>query len=53
MTFELDGKQGMVFNVAQGIAFGTALTVAATNAVADNDTGAPDANDCLFQCWYK
>lgn len=53
MTFELDGGQGMVFSVAQGIAFGTALTVAATTAVADNDSGAPAANDVLFQAWYK
>jgi len=53
LTFELDGKQGMCISFPQGIAFGTGITVAATTAAADNDTGAPSANDCLINCWYK
>jgi hypothetical protein len=37
----------------QGIAFGTAITVAATTGVADNDTGAPDANDVVVNIFYS
>jgi hypothetical protein len=36
----------------EGIAFGTAITVAATTGVADNDTGAPDANDVVVNIFY-
>lgn len=35
------------------ISFSTALCAAATTGVADNDTGAPGANDVLFMAWYK
>lgn len=35
-----------------GIAFGTAITVAATTGVADADTGAPAANDCIINVFY-
>lgn len=35
------------------ISFSTAITVAATTGVADNDTGAPGANDCLVMVYYK
>lgn len=38
---------------AQGIAFSTAITVAATTGVADNDSGAPGANECVVALWYK
>jgi hypothetical protein len=38
---------------AHGIAFGTAITVAATTAVADNDTGAPGANEVIVNIFYK
>lgn len=41
-----------VFAIAQGIAFGTAITVAATTGVADNDTGAPGANEVLVNIFY-
>lgn len=41
-----------VFAMAQGIAFGTAITVAATTGVADNDTGAPSANEVLINVFY-
>jgi hypothetical protein len=36
-----------------GIAFGTAITVAATTGVADADTGAPAANDVIVNIFYK
>lgn len=41
-----------VFSIPQGIAFGTAITVAATTGVADADTGAPSANDVIVNIFY-
>lgn len=41
-----------VFSIAPGIAFSTAITVAATTAIADNDTGAPSANDVIVNIFY-
>lgn len=38
---------------AAGVAFGTAITMAATTALADNDTGAPSANDVVVTAYYK
>jgi len=35
------------------IGFSTAICVAATTGVADADTGAPGANDCLVMVYYK
>lgn len=45
---------GAGFNLAipNGIAFGTAITVAATTGVADNDTGAPGANEVVLNMGY-
>jgi hypothetical protein len=42
-----------VFGGAHGIAFDTAITVAATTAVADADTGAPGANEIVINIFYK
>lgn len=42
-----------VFSSTMGIAFDTAITVAATTAVADNDSGAPAANDVIVNIFYK
>lgn len=36
-----------------GIAFGTAISVAATTGLADNDTGAPGANEVVVNVFYK
>lgn len=36
-----------------GIVFDTAITVAATSALADNDTTAPGANDVVINLFYK
>jgi hypothetical protein len=36
-----------------GIKFDTAMTVACTTGLADNDTGAPSANDVVINCFYK
>lgn len=35
-----------------GIAFGTAISVAATTGAADNDTGAPGANEVIVNIFY-
>lgn len=42
-----------VFSSTMGIAFDTAITVAATTGVADNDTGATTANACIVNIFYK
>lgn len=39
--------------MSHGIAFANAITFAATTAVADSDTGAPDANDVVVNVLYK
>ena len=42
-----------VISFPQGIAFSTAICAAATTGVADNDTGAPGANEVLVNVLYK
>lgn len=42
-----------LFSGTNGIVFGTAITVAATTGVADNDTGAPGANEVIVNIFYK
>ena len=43
-----------VFNVGgPGLAFSTAICVAATTGVLDNDTGAPGANDVIVNIFYE
>lgn len=42
-----------LFSSAMGIQFDTAICVAATTGIADNDTGAPAANDVLINVFYK
>src|ERR1043165_3158554 len=37
----------------KGVKFDTAITVAATTGIADNDTGAPGANDVIVNVFYK
>lgn len=43
---------GFTLTVPNGIAFGTAITVAATTGIADNDTGAPGANVMVLNLGY-
>lgn len=43
---------GFVLNVPNGIAFSTAITIAATTGFADNDTGAPGANEIIVNLGY-
>jgi hypothetical protein len=42
-----------MLNVPGGIAFATAISAAVTTGVADSDTGAPGANDCVVNIQYK
>jgi hypothetical protein len=49
---DTDGA-GFVIPFPVGIAFDTAICVAATTGVADNDTGAPGANALIVQVFYK
>jgi hypothetical protein len=42
-----------LFGGAYGIAFDTAISVAATTGIADADTGAPAANDVAINIFYK
>lgn len=58
MTFGVPGNNdtdgaGFVLQVPTGIAFDTAICVAATTGVADADTGAPGANACIINVLYK
>lgn len=53
LTYYLPGTGGFVLDIPYGLAFGTAITAAATTGVADNDTGAPSANDVIVNIGYK
>ena len=43
---------GFVLSIPNGIAFSTAITIAATTGVADNDSGAPGANEVICNLGY-
>ena len=43
---------GFVLSIPNGIEFGTAITVAATTGFADNDSGAPGANEVILNLGY-
>lgn len=43
---------GFTLSIPNGIAFGTAITVAATTGIADSDTGAPGANEVIVNIGY-
>ena len=43
---------GFTLSIPNGIAFSTAICVAATTGLADNDTGAPGANDVIVNIGY-
>lgn len=43
---------GFVLTIPMGIPFSSAITVAATTGLADNDTGAPGANDVVINVGY-
>lgn len=43
---------GFALSIPNGIAFGTAITIAATTGVADADSGAPGANEVIVNLGY-
>ena len=43
---------GFVLSIPNGIAFDTAVTIAATTGVADNDSGAPGANEVIVNLGF-
>lgn len=43
---------GFAISIPNGITFDTAITVAATTGVADNDSGAPGANTVILNLGY-
>lgn len=43
---------GFTLSIPNGIAFGTAITVAATTGIADNNSGAPGANEVVVNLGY-
>lgn len=47
-----DDVSGVFTGGGYGITFDTAITVAATTGVADNDTGAPGANEVIVNVFY-
>lgn len=52
LTFYLPPTSAGHVEFSHGIAFGTAITAAATTGVADNDTGAPGANEVILNAFY-
>jgi hypothetical protein len=53
LTIPLDAGQGANVSFEHGIAFSTAITVAATTGVADSDTGAPGVNEVIANIFYE
>lgn len=53
LTYYLPATGGFTINIPCGLAFSTAITAAATTGVADNDTGAPGANEVIVNIGYK
>jgi hypothetical protein len=53
MTLPIPAGSAANLMATHGITFSVAICVAATTGVADNDTGAPSANDCQVTIWYK
>jgi len=52
LPFASSGGVAGWISLAPGIPFGTAITVAVTTGLADNDTGAPGANDVQINILY-
>lgn len=48
----LPANSGANLSISVGIEFDTAITIACTTGVADNDTGAPGANECIADVFY-
>lgn len=52
LTLYLPASSAGHVEFSHGVAFSTAITAAATTGVADNDTGAPSANDVILNAFY-
>lgn len=52
LTIPLPAGAAANVEFTQGIAFSTAICAAATTGLADNDTGAPSANDVIVNIFY-
>jgi hypothetical protein len=52
LTIPLPAKSAANCSFPQGIAFDTAITVAATTGIADADTGAPGTNEVVMNLFY-
>lgn len=52
LTFYLPPTSAGHIEFSHGIPFSTAITAAATTGVADNDTGAPGANEVILNAFY-
>lgn len=53
LTIRVPAVGSVSFSTDQGLAFATGISVGATTAVADADTGAPSANDVVVGIFYK
>lgn len=53
LTFPVAAGASGHVEYSHGIAFATAISAAVTTGVADNDTGAPGANDFVLNVFYK
>lgn len=53
LTIPLPATSGGHIAFTHGVAFDTAISAAATTGLADNDTGAPGANDVILNVFYK
>jgi len=53
MTWPISSGETLNEMSAEGIDFDTAICVAATTGLADNDTGAPGANEIICNLFYK
>lgn len=52
LTLPLPATSAGHVTFAEGVKFSTAITVAATTGLADNDTGAPSASDVIVNLFY-
>lgn len=53
ITIPLPAGAAAHVHYTSGITFDTAISAACTTALADNDTGAPTAGDCVANFFYK
>ena len=53
LTIGLPAGSAANVSIPDGIEFAVGIGLRATTGVADNDTGAPSANDVVVNLWYK